>query len=98
MLVEIFLTVLVLAVALLVTGDVARTKSESPHGHADGLAHDARPKISGAPGRGRADAFPLEPAGTNISAGDDADPTRHLENITPPAGGQPHSRTRPAPA
>lgn len=93
MLVEIFLTVLVLTVALLVTGDVLRTKSESSHGHADGPAHDARPKIIGAPRGGRAETLAREPAGTGIPAAHDADPTRRPENISPSAGDHQHSRT-----
>ena len=44
---EIFLAIMVLAVALLVAADFFRRTSEGPHEHADRPAHDA-----GSPGRG----------------------------------------------
>ena len=93
MLAEIFVAALVLTVALLVTGDVTRRKSEGPRGYADGPAHDARPTIIGASRGGRAEAFPREPAGTGIPAVHVADSTRRPENISPSAGGHQHSRT-----
>jgi len=93
MLAEIFVAALVLTVALLVTGDVTRRKSERPHGYADGPAHDARPTIIGASRGGRAEAFPREPAGTGIPAVHVADSTRRPENISPSAGGHQHSPT-----
>ena len=97
MLVEILLIALVLAVALLVTGDVARSKSEGPYGHAGGLDYDAQPKIIGAPRGSGAEALPREPAGTGIPAVHDADPTRRPENITPSAGGHQPPRSVPPP-
>jgi signal transduction histidine kinase len=97
MLAEIFLVALVLAVALLVTGDVARTNSESLYGHADGPDYDTEPKIIGAPRGSGAEELPREPAGAGIPAVHDADPTRRPENITPSAGGHQPPRTVPPP-
>ncbi len=97
MLAEIFLVALVLAVALLVTGDVAKAKNESLYGHADGPDYDAQPKIIGAPQGSGAEALPREPAGTGIPAVHDTDPTRRPENITPSAGGHQPPRTVPPP-
>ena len=96
MLVEILLIALVLAVALLVTGDVAKAKHEGLYGHADGLDYDAEPKIIRAPRGNRAEAFPREPAGTGIPAVHDADPTRRPENAAMSAGGHQPPRTVPA--
>ena len=97
MLAEIFLVALVLAVALLVTGDVAKAKNESLYGHADGPDYDAQPNIIGAPRGSGAEALPREPAGTGIPAVHDAEPTRRPENITPSAGGHQSPRTVPPP-
>ena len=93
MLAEILLAALVLAVALLVTGDVTRRSSEGPHGYADGPAYDAPPTIIGASRGGRAEAFSREPSGTGIPAVHAADSARRPENISPSAGGHQHSRT-----
>ncbi len=98
MLVEILLIALVLAVALLVTGDVIKAKNESLYGHADGPDYDAEPKIAGAARGSRAEGFPREPARTGIPAVQDADPTWRPENITMPAGGRQPPGTVPAPA
>ena len=98
MLVEILLIALVLAVALLVSGDVAKAKHEGLYGHADGLDYDAEPKIIRAPRGSRAEAFPREPAGTGIPAVHDADPTRRPENVAMSASGHQPPRTVPASA
>ena len=98
MLVEILLIALVLAVALLVSGDVAKAKHEGLYGHADGPDYDAEPKIIRAPRGSRAEAFPREPAGTGIPAVHDADPTRRPENVAMSAGGHQPPRTVPASA
>ena len=91
MLAEIFLAAVVLTVALLVVGDVSRTKSESPHGHADGSAHDVRPRMTGETRGGRTEAFLREPAAVH-----DAGPTRRPESSGLSAGGHQHSRTGPS--
>src|SRR5271166_5788079 len=98
MLVEIFLAALVVAVVLLVTGDVARTQSEGLHEPAYEAAHDARPKITGALPDGRAGVFPREPARTGIPAVHVADPARRPESMSPPVGGFQPSRTHAAAA
>ena len=97
MLAEIFLVALVLTVAFLVTGDVAKAKNESLYGHADGPDYDAQPNIIGAPRGSGAEALPREPAGTGIPAVHDAEPTRRPENITPSAGGHQPPRAVPPP-
>jgi signal transduction histidine kinase len=77
MLTEILVGVLVVAVAVLVVMDSVRTKSDSSLGHADGLEHDAWPRITGDTGGGRTGMFLREPAGTPIPAAvHDAGPTR----------------------
>ena len=94
MLTEILVGVLVVTVALLVVADSSRTKSDSSQGHADGSAHDARPRIAGDTRGGRTGTFLREPAGTAIpDAVHDADPARRPESISPPVGGYQHSRT-----
>ena len=92
MLSEIFLSALVIAVALLVAGDFSRTKNEGLHEHADGLSHDVRPRTIGDTRAGRAEAFLQEPAAVH-----DADPTRRPESISPPAGGHQQLRAGPSP-
>jgi signal transduction histidine kinase len=88
MLAEILLGVLVLAVAILVTVDFSRTKSESSHGQADEQAYDARPRAIGDSRGGRPEAFLREPAGTGIPAAmREADQARRPESISPSAGG-----------
>ena len=94
MLTEILVGVLVVAVALLVVTDAARTKTDSSLGHADGLDHDAWPRITGDTRGGHTGMFLREPAGTAIpDAVRDADPARRPEGISPPVGGYQPSRT-----
>ena len=94
MLTEILVGVLVVAVALLVVADSARTKTDSSLGHADGLDHDAWPRITGDTRGGHTGMFLREPAGTAIpDAVRDADPARRPESISPPVGGYQPSRT-----
>ncbi len=89
MIIEIVLAVMVLAVALLVMGDVVKTtKSYSSHEYADGLAYDDRPQLIRAPRGHRAGEFPQPPAGTGIPVAHDVDPARRAENVSPPAGPQ----------
>src|SRR5271165_37906 len=68
MLTEILVSVLVVVVACLVVMDVARTKIDVSHGHTDGLAHDARPRITADTHGGRTSTFLREPVGTGIPA------------------------------
>jgi signal transduction histidine kinase len=94
MLTEILVGVLVVAVAVLVVTDSARTKIESSYGHTDGLAHDGRPRVTGDTRGGHTGTFFREPGGTGIpAAGYDAGPARHPEGLSPPVGGYQHSRT-----
>ena len=93
MLTEILVGVLVVAVAFLVVTDSAKTKIDSTHGHADGLAHDARPRIAGDTRGGRTGAFFTEPTGTGIpAAGHDVGPARRPGGMSPPVGGYQHAR------
>src|SRR5580704_6783777 len=94
MLTEILVAVLVVTVALLVVTDSARTKIESSYGHADGLPHDGRPRVTGDTRGGHTGAFFREPGRTGVhAAGYDAGQDRRPESLSPPAGGYQHSRT-----
>ena len=89
MLLEILLGVLVLVVALLITGDVVRATGEGPHGYAD-ASHDARSRFAGAsPRDSQPEALIREPAGTAIAAAaqHDAAPTWRPESTSASAGG-----------
>src|ERR1039458_10343614 len=80
MLGEILVGALVIAVAVLVAVDISRTKSDSPHGHADGSAHDARPSVTGDIRGARLEAYPQESTGTGMAAAvRDAEPARRPE-------------------
>ena len=93
MLTEILVSVLVVVVACLVVMDVARTKIDVSHGHTDGLAHDARPRITADTHGGRTSTFLREPVGTGIPAAvSGAGPARPPESTSPPAGGYQPSR------
>src|SRR5208337_4302158 len=93
MLTEILVSVLVVVVACLVVMDVARTKIDVSHGHTDGLAHDARPRITADTYGGRTSTFLREPVGTGIPAAvSGAGPARPPESTSPPAGGYQPSR------
>jgi signal transduction histidine kinase len=93
MLTEILVGVLVVAVALLVVMDAVRTKSDSSLEHADGLEHDAWPRVAGDTRAGRTGMFIREPAGTPMPDGArDADPARRAETMSPPVGGYQQSR------
>jgi hypothetical protein len=81
MLAEILFVLLVLVVAVLMAVDLARTRSESQHGHADRPAHGAERAIT-VPSRGLgARAFSSEPARdmTAVPAPDAGSPTREVE-------------------
>ena len=94
MLVEILFVLIVLAVAALMAVDVARTQSESSHGHADGQAHDARRPIAGAT-RGNRESSPRNPAETAMpAAAYDAGPARHTAGVSPSTGGDSQSYAR----
>ena len=84
MLAEILFVLLVLVVAVLMAVDLARTRSESQHGHADRQAHGAERAITvpSRPSRGRgARAFSPEPARgmTAVPAPDAGSPTREVD-------------------
>lgn len=90
MLAEIFLGALILTVAVLVAVDVGRTKSEGPHGHADGAAHDSRPQMAGATRGRRTEAFAREPARVAIpAAGPAGDTARPADSGLSAAGRHP---------
>ena len=94
MLSEILVGVLVVAVAVLVVMDAVRTKSDSSLGHADGLEHDAWPRITGdTRGWPHRDVPPGTPGTPIPDAARDADAARRAETISPPVGGYQHSRT-----
>ena len=93
MLSEILVGVLVVAVAVLVVMDAVRTKSDSSLEHADGLEHDAWPRIAGDTRAGHTGMFLREHPGTPMpDAARDADAARRAETVSPPVGGYQHSR------
>ena len=92
MLFEIFLTVLVLVVGILVAVDFYRTRDEGLPGHADGSPHDVRPRMVADTRGGRTEAFLREPAAVH-----DVGPTWRPESISPSADGHQYTRTGPSP-
>ena len=95
MLAQISLVVLVIAVALLVTLDGFRTRTEAPLGHPERPTQDAGP-ITGPPRAGRIDAFLPPPAATGIPAATrDAGPTQRPESAGPSVARRQPSRTGP---
>ncbi len=94
MLTEILVGILVVVVAFLVVTDSAKTKIDGSHGHADGLAHDGRPRTAGDTRGGRTAAFLREPAGAGMPAGGrDPGPARRPESMNPPVGGYQQARS-----
>ena len=84
MLVEVLLSPLVLAVAILVAIDVARANTERLREQADGLAHHVAPTIVGASSRGPTEASFREPVRTATpAAAYNAGPFREAERISP---------------
>ena len=74
MLAQIFVTILIVAVAVMVGADLARTKSEDPLGQPDGAGYEVRPTTIGGTRGDRTGAS----HGTGIpAAGQDADRGRH---------------------
>jgi signal transduction histidine kinase len=97
MLTEILFLLLVLAVAWLMVVDLARTDSESPHGHADRPAYVAERAVTVPSRAPAAGAFSPERAesATKVPA-PDLGPSREPEGISPPPGSEPRPRTVPA--
>jgi signal transduction histidine kinase len=93
MLVDIFLVLLALVVALLIGVDMWRTPSDSPHGQADRQAADAERLMATVSLGTGAKPFIPEPAATEMTVpGPDADLPRRPEAAGSPADG----RQRPA--
>ena len=89
MLEEILFVVIVLAVAALMVADVARTRNEGLHGHAEGHTFEARRSMAPA-SLGSRESFSRAPAGTAMpGAVHDAGPAR------PPADASPSSAAGP---
>ena len=98
MVVEALLVALVLAVAVLMAVDLARTPGETPLSQAGGQAHNAGRDFSRAPGgTGTGEAW-AEPAGSRMAtAAPEAAPFRQRPDGTgPPAAGRQRSHTGPA--
>ena len=92
MLEEIFFAGVVLAVAALMIADVARTRNEGLHGHAEGQAFDARRPVAAA-SLGSRESFPRAHAGTAVPvAAHDPGPARHPAGPSPSAAPDPRSR------
>lgn len=97
MLEQIFFVVIVLAVAALMVADVARTRNEGLHGHAEGHAFDAKRPIPPA-SLGSRESFSRAPDGTAMPAtAHDTSPARHPASISPSAGADPRPRADGAP-
>jgi signal transduction histidine kinase len=96
MLEEILFVVIVLVVATLMAVDVARTRNEGLHGHAEGHAFDAkRPVPAASPGS--RESFSRAHSGTAMPvAAHDAGPARHPAGASPPAGADPRSHANAA--
>ena len=81
----------VLVVAALMIADVARTRNEGLHGHAEGHAFEAKRPVAAA-NVGSREPFPRAPAGTAMpGAVPDAGPARHPAGTSPSAGADPRS-------
>ena len=96
MLEEIFFVIIVVVVAALMAVDVARTRHEGLHGHAEGHAFDAkRPVAAASPGS--RESLPRAHAGTAMPvAVHDAGPARHPAAASPSAGADPRSHANAA--
>jgi signal transduction histidine kinase len=101
MLVEALLLLLVLAVAVLMAVDLARTSSEieMPAGQAGGQAPESRRAFIQALGSPAAAEFGRSPAGSGgpAAAPDIAPPRHRPDDISPPVVDRQRPRTRPAP-
>ena len=96
MLEEILFVVIVLVVAALMAADVARTRNEGLHGHAEGHAFDAKRPIAAA-SLGSRESFSRAPAGTAMPvAVHDAGPARPPAGAGPSAGADPRSHASAA--
>ena len=98
MLEQIFFVVIVLAVGSLMAVDVARTRHEGSHGHAEGQVSEARRPLAAA-GLGSREAFPRARTGTAMPvAAHDPGPARHPAGASPSAGADPRSHASAAAA
>ena len=89
MLEEILFAGIVLVVAALMIADVARTRNEGLHGHAEGHAFDAKRPVAAA-SLGSRESFSREHAGTAMPvAAHDPGPARHPAGASPPASPDP---------
>ena len=91
MLEQILFVVIVLAVASLMAADVARTRHESSHGHAEGPVSEARRPLA-AVGLGSREAFSRAHTGTAMPvAAHDPGPARQPAGASASAGANPRS-------
>ena len=89
MLEEILFAGIVLAVAALMIADVARTRNEGLHGHAEGQAFEAKRPVAAA-SLGSRESFSRAHAGTAMPvAAHDPGPARHPAGASPPASPDP---------
>ena len=96
MLEQIFFVVIVLAVASLMAVDVARTRHEGSHGHAEGPVSEARRPLAAA-SLGSREAFSRARTGTAMPvAAHDPGPARHPAGASPSAGANPRSHAAAA--
>ncbi|HET9080933.1 MAG TPA: ATP-binding protein [Trebonia sp.] len=94
MLEQILFVVVVLAVASLMVVDVARTRHEGSHGHAEGPVSEARRPLAAA-GLGSREAFSRARTGTTMPvAAHDPGPARHPAGASPSAPIQSRRRLR----
>ena len=97
MLAQIFLAILVVAVAVMVAVDLARTRSEDPSGHPDESGYEIRPAVIADTSGDRAGASFREPFGAGVpAAGHDVGPGGRpgrvdpsIADLQPPRTGSP---------
>ena len=98
MLEQIFFVVIVLAVGSLMAVDVARTRHEGSHGHAEGQVSEAMRPLAAA-GLGSREAFSRAHTGTAMPvAAHDPGPARRPAGARPSAGADPRSHASAAAA
>ena len=96
MLEQIFFVVIVLAVGSLMAVDVARTRHEGSHGHAEGQVSEAMRPLAAA-GLGSREAFSRAHTGTAMPvAAHDPGPARRPAGARPSAGADPRSHASAA--
>src|ERR1700730_2211194 len=94
MLAQIFVTIMIVAVAVTVGADLVRTGSEDPSGQHDGWGDEIRPRTVGGTRGDRTGVSYRESSGTGIpAAGHDVGLGQHPGRMDPAGGGLQIPRT-----